>query len=177
LGCHVRFGWEHAHFPGFHPQRVQKLPHLGRLAGNPGEGFDPGRRFRHRRGWALPKLRVDRRTMGVEGTPRLTWLEVLQLLDPPGDIRLEITVEAGFGNAAQPWELPRGDPLTAQVEGFHPPLDPWVGMLKAPILQSFDVSCAKRDLEHCRAPCARMVLNRTRPTLEQDAQKVSIKPV
>lgn len=168
MGFHVRFGRDHAHFPGFHPEGFQKLPHLGRLAGNPGEGFDPGRRFRHRRGGALPKLRLDGGTMGVEGTPWLPWLEVLQLLDPPGDIRLEIPMEAGFGNATQPRDLPRGDPLTAQVEGFHPPLDPWVGMPKAPILQGFDVSFAKRDLEHCRAPRARMVLNHTGPTLAQD---------
>jgi hypothetical protein len=43
LGGHVRLGREHAHAAWSHPAHVQNLAHLRRLAGHPGEGFDPGR--------------------------------------------------------------------------------------------------------------------------------------
>jgi hypothetical protein len=57
-------------------------------------------------------------------------------------------MEAGFGNATQPRDIARGDPLTAPIEGFHPHLDPWVGMMKSPMPQRPDVGFAKRAFDH-----------------------------
>lgn len=97
--------------------------------------------------------------MRVEGTARLPRLEVFQLFDPAGGIRLEIAMEARFGNATQPRDVARGDPLTAQVEGFHAHLDARIGMMKTPMLQRCNVGFAKRDLDHGRAPHGRVAIN------------------
>jgi hypothetical protein len=151
-GFDVGFGWHHAHLPGLPTEGFQKLPHLGRLAGNPGEGFDPRRRCCHRRGRSLPKLDVERRTVLVEGTAWLTRLKVFQLVKTARGIRLERAMEARFRNATEPRELARGKSLAASVESFHTPLDARIGMLKTPILQCRNVCFAKRDLHHGRAP-------------------------
>jgi hypothetical protein len=135
-----------------HAEGLQKLPHLGRLAGNPGAGCDPRRRFRHRRGRPLPKLGVDRRTVLVEGTAWLTRLKVFQLFDTACGIRLEIAMEARFRNATEPRDLACGDSVTASVASFHTHLDARIGMLKTPILQCGNVRFVTRDLEHGRAP-------------------------
>jgi hypothetical protein len=111
----VGLGWDHAHFPGLHPESFQKLAHLRWLAGNPRQGFNPGRGLRNARGWPLPKLGLDRRAVLVEGAARSTRLAVLELLDAAGHIGLQIALEAGLGNATEPWDVMIRDPLTAQV--------------------------------------------------------------
>jgi hypothetical protein len=52
----------------------------------------------------------------------------------PRRVGPEIAMEAGFGNATQPWDVAIGHPLTAQIQGLHPHLHPRVGMMKPPIL-------------------------------------------
>jgi hypothetical protein len=111
----VGLGWDHAHFPGLHPESFQKLAHLRWLAGNPRQGFNPGCGLRDGRGWPLPKLGLDRRAVLVEGAARSTRLAVLELLDAAGRIGLKIALEAGLGNATEPWDVMIRDPLTAQV--------------------------------------------------------------
>jgi hypothetical protein len=148
LGFNVGLGGKHAPLARVHAEGVQALAHLRRLAGNPGESLNPGCRFRHRGGRLLPKLGFDRRPVAMEGTARPPRLEVFQWLDAPCHVGLEITLEAGCGNAAQPRDIARGDPLTASIEGFHAPLDPWVGMMKSPMLQRLDVGFTKRDFDH-----------------------------
>jgi hypothetical protein len=133
LGFDVRLRGDHPDFARFHPQRFQKLPHLGGLPCNPRQGFDPGRRFRHGRGRPLLQLGLDRRAVRVESATGLTRLAVLELLDAPGYVGLEVAMEARFGNATQPQDVTIGHPLAAQVEGLHAHLHPWVGMLKPPI--------------------------------------------
>ena len=62
-------------------------------------------------------------------------LDALQLCDPARHVRLEIAMETRLGNPTQPQDLGTSHALTAQVEGFHPHLHPWVRMLKPPIPQ------------------------------------------
>jgi hypothetical protein len=113
----------------------------------------------------LAKLGFDRRAVGVEGTTRPMWLEVLQLLDPAGDIGVEIAVEACFGHPTQPRDVALGNPLTAQLDGFHAHLEARVGVMEPPVAQRFDVSLATRDLQHLRTPYAGVGLHLTIPTL------------
>jgi hypothetical protein len=165
LGGHVRLGWEHAHSAWAHPEPVQKLTHLRRLAGNSREGFDASRCLRHGGRRTLAKLGFDRRAVWMQGTARPTRLKVFQLLDPAGDIGVEIAMEARFGNPTQPWDITIGNPLTTQIEGFHAHLDARLRMMVPPIAQCFDVSFLKRDLEHLETPYARVGLHLTIPTL------------
>jgi len=129
----IGLGGEHADFPWLHSQVLQKLSHLGRLAHNPGQGGNPRGGFRHRRGRPLPKLGLDRRAVRVKRTTWPARLEVLELFNAPAHIGFEIAMEARFGNATQPRDVTIGDPLTAQIEGLHAYLDPWIGMLKPPM--------------------------------------------
>jgi hypothetical protein len=148
LGFHVRFGGNHADFPGLHAQRLQKLPHLSGLAHNPGQLSDLGRRFRHRRRRMLPEIAFQREAVFHQLTLRTIMLEALQLFDPTRHVRIEIAMEAGLGNAAQPGDVARGHPLTAQVEGFQPHLHPRVRVMKAPISQCVYLRFAPGDLDH-----------------------------
>src|SRR5919108_3609367 len=128
LGFHVSLGWDHAHCPRSHPQRLQKLSHLRRLAYNPCQFGDLGGGFGHRRGWMLLKIGCQRQPMLCQFALRPIMLNLFQRLDPACHIRAEITMEARFGNATQPYNVTIGHALTAQVEGFHPYLYPGVGM-------------------------------------------------
>jgi hypothetical protein len=165
LGFNVGLGGKHAHLARFHAEGWQELAHLRRLAGNPGESLSPGCRFRHRGGRRLPKLGFARRPVAMEGTARPPRLEVFQWLDSPGHVGLEITMAAGFGNAAQPRDIARGDPLTASIAGFHAHVDPWVGMLTSPRPQRLDVGFTTRDVDHRCVPSARVGIHLTSPTL------------
>jgi hypothetical protein len=119
----------------------------------------------------LAKLGFDRRAVWGEGTARPMRLEVFQRLDPAGDIGVEIAMEARFGHPTQPRDVAIGDPLTAQLEGFHAHVYARVGMMEPPGAQRFDVSLAKRDLDHLRTPDARVGLHLTIPTLASHVQK------
>jgi len=132
LGGHVRLGREHAHAAWSHRAHVQNLAHLRWLAGHPGEGFDPGRCFRHGGGRMLAKLGFDCRAVWVEGAARPAWLEVFQRLDPAGDIGMERAMEARFGNPTQPHDVAIGDLLTAHIEGIHAHLDARIGVMELP---------------------------------------------
>jgi hypothetical protein len=77
-----------------HPKHAQRLAHLRWIAGQSGESFDPSCRFRHG-GRRMPaKLGFDRHAVGMEGTVRPTRIVVFQLLDPAGDIGVELAMEA-----------------------------------------------------------------------------------
>ena len=80
-------------------------------------------------------------------------------------------MEARFGHPTQPRDIAIGDPLTAQIEGFHAHLDARVRMLKPPIAQGFDVSFVTHDLDHLATTDARVGLHLTSPTLPYHAQK------
>jgi hypothetical protein len=148
LGFHVRLGRDHPHLHGFHPQRSQKLPHLRRLAGYPGQLFDLGRCFSYPSGWMLLKIGFYRCAVFLQFTLRMIMLDVSQLLNPAPHVRFQIAMEARFGNAAQPKDVTIGDLLTSQVNGLHPHLHPRVGMMKAPIPQRLYVIFAKGYLDH-----------------------------
>ena len=165
LGVDVDLGGEHPHFAGLPAKGFQKLPHLGRLTGNAGEGFDPRCVFRHCHRWPLPKLGADRRAMLVEGTSWLTWLKVFQLFETPGGICLEIAMEARFGHATQPRDVAISNLLTAPIEGFHAHLEARIGMPKPPIPQRGNVRFAKRDLDHGQAPHVSIAIHLTLATL------------
>jgi hypothetical protein len=93
-----------------HPEPVQKLPHLRRLAGNPRKGFDSGCHFRHGGRRMLAKLGFDRRPVWMQGTARPTRLAVFQLLDSAGAIGVAITMEARFGHPTQSRDIAIGNP-------------------------------------------------------------------
>jgi hypothetical protein len=170
-GGHVRLGQEHAPFAWAHPEPVQKLPHLRRLAGNPREDFDSGRHFRHGGRRMLAKLGFDRRPVSMQGTARPTRLAVFQLLDPAGAIGVEITMEARFGHPTQSRDIAIGNPLTAQLEGCHAHLDARRRMLVPPRVSGFDVSFVTYVLDHLATTDARVGLCLTSPTLPYRAQK------
>jgi hypothetical protein len=92
------------------------------------------------------KLGFDRHAVWVEGTARPTWLQVFQLLDPAGDIGVELAMEARFGNPTSPWDVSIGDPLIAQIGVLHAHLEVWIGMMEPPAAQNFDVSVTKHAL-------------------------------
>ena len=118
-----------AHSAWSHPKHVQRLAHLRWIAGQSGESFDPNCRFRHG-GRRMPaKLGFDRHAVGMEGTVRPTRIEVFQLLDPDGDIGIELAMEARFGNPTEPRDVAIGDPLTLQIEGLHAHLEVRIGMM------------------------------------------------
>ena len=85
-------------------------------------------------------------------------------------------MEARFGYATQPQDVAVGHSLAAQIQRFHPTLNPWVGMLKTPVAQRVEVRFAERDPEHHQAPSVRVVINRTMPTLACDAPESQRKP-
>jgi hypothetical protein len=116
---HVRLGRERTHAAGSPPEHVQKLAHLRRLAGKPGEGSDSGCRFRHGGGRMLAQLGGDRRAVWVEDTARPMRLKVFQLLDPAGDIDVESAREARCGKPTPPRDIASGDPLPTQRTGVH----------------------------------------------------------
>jgi hypothetical protein len=106
------------------------------------------------------KLGVDRHAVGMEGTVRPTRIEVFQLLDPDGDIGIELAMEARFGNPTEPRDVAIGDPLTPQIEGLHAHLEVRIGIMDPPAAQHFDVSLTKHALRHLRTPHARVCLQR-----------------
>ena len=87
-----------AHSAWPHPKHVQRLAHLHWIAGHPGESFDPSCRFRHGGRQMPAKLAFDRHVVWVEFTARPSRLEVFHLLDPAGDIDVELAMEARSGN-------------------------------------------------------------------------------
>ena len=177
LGCHVGFGRDHPDRARLHPPRFQKLPHLRRFACHPGPGFAPGRRFGHGCGRTLPKIGFSHGAVGDQFPVGTRMLAALQLLDAAPSLDLQVAMEARFGNTTEAQDIAIGDLLTSQVQGLHPHLHPRVGMLKSPIPSCFDVSCAKGDLDHRRAPHPSVGIILTRPPLAQGAQTVSVKSV
>jgi hypothetical protein len=174
LGVDVGLGWEPTHCPGWHAKGFQERPPRGRLAGPPGAGGHPCRRFCHRRRRSRPKLGVDRRAMLVAGTAWLPQLEVLQLFEPSRGIRLERAMEAGVGHATQAWAVTRGDPLTAPGESFQAHLEARIGRLKMPLPPRYHVRFAQRDRDPGRAPHGSVAINLALATRPYGAQKVSV---
>jgi hypothetical protein len=113
----------------------------------------------------LAKLGFDRRAVWLQGAARPTRREVFQLLDPAGDIGVEIALKARFGNSTQPRDLTMGHPLTTPIESFHAHLDAGLRMMVPPIVQCFDVSFVKCDLDHLETPYARVGRHLTISTL------------
>jgi hypothetical protein len=68
LGVYIGLGGDHADVSRLHPERLQKLPHLYRFAGNPRQDCNPGRRLGYGRGWTLLEIGLYRPAMAVEGT-------------------------------------------------------------------------------------------------------------
>jgi hypothetical protein len=152
LGVHVGLGGDHADGPRLHPQRSQKLPHLGGLAHHPGDFGDLRRGFCHCRRRMLLPVGFTRGAVVGQFTLWTIMIEALQLFDPARHVRLEIARETRVGNPPQPQDLTIGNPWTPQVQGFHAHLHPRVGMLKPPIPQRGDVLFAQTTLDHRRAP-------------------------
>jgi hypothetical protein len=79
------------------------------------------------------KTSFDGRSVGDQLTLRTIMRDVLQLLKPTSHGGPQIAMETRFGKATQPEDLAIRDPLTAQVESFHPHLHSRVRVLEPPI--------------------------------------------
>jgi len=151
-GFHVGLGREPADFHRLHSQRSQILPHLGRLMHNAGPFGNLGRRFRHGRRRMLLKVGFEHGTVVGQFTVWTIVIEALQWFDPARHVRLAIAMKTGVGNPTPPQNCGIGHVLTPPLEGFHPHLRPWVGMLKPPIPQRREVLFGEDAFEHRRVP-------------------------
>src|SRR3977135_3170644 len=106
----------------------------------------------------LSQVLFHGRPLVIQGAGLAVKGQLLEAFHAAFLIRVQITVERGFGDATDMLNLLVRHPLTAQEHDFHLQLHKWMRVVKAPIAQSFYSFRAPLQLEHLRTSWLKLIL-------------------